>query len=77
MESKWPAYVSVSEWFFKPSDQPKQSQENHTSSASTIVAVDGAVTDVIGDDASMVEDAGEEGDDTLIVSDHSQGPCGN
>ena len=73
VESKWPAYVSVSEWFFKPSGQAIQPQDKHTNTASNSAAVDGGATYVIGVDVLMVDNADGEGDETLFVSDHSQG----
>ena len=77
VESKWPAYVSVSEWFFKSVDQTKQSRVNNANSASNSNAVDAApVANVDDGNTSIVIDADADADDTLIMNDHIQGPSG-
>jgi hypothetical protein len=79
VESKWPAYVSVSEWFFKPVDQAKQLRVNNANSASTSDAIDDApVANVDDGNTSIVIDVNvdADADDTLIMNDHSQGPSG-
>jgi hypothetical protein len=68
-ESKWPAYVSVSEWFFKSADKANL-QRNITISATSVPAVDG-YSDVQAAEANNVF---MDADETILASDHSQGP---
>jgi hypothetical protein len=76
VESKWPAYVSISEWFFKPAGQLKPPADSNAKASSIGVGDDSG--DNVGDgNASMVIDGnGDEADDTIVMSDHSQGPSG-
>jgi len=75
IDSKWPAYVSVSEWFFKTTAvNDVRTINDHpslpippVSAANQPVRVDKGVYNTF-------MDACNDDDATIIVSDHSQGP---
>jgi hypothetical protein len=77
VDSKWPAYISISEWFFKSTSQSKPSQDINSASISGAVdegvaIIDSKIISVVGD-VKIVDD---DNDDTIVMDDHSQGPSG-
>jgi hypothetical protein len=86
-DSKWPANISVSNWFFKSAMDSTVCQKNiiiHSSpNAATVVdqdCSDGKIGDVPVNKADVtLMDACNDADvdATVIVSDHSQGPTDN
>jgi hypothetical protein len=79
VDSKWPAYISISEWFFKSTSQSKPSQDINANSASISGAVDEGVAIIDSKIISVVGDVkivDDDNDDTIVMNDHSQGPSG-
>jgi hypothetical protein len=81
VDSEWPAYISVSEWFFKPASQATQVKQNSNSATASNRAAADVAVEITGEhvddgnNSMFVDASGEGGDDTLIMDDHSQGPA--
>lgn len=77
-DTKWPAFISVSEWSFKPPDLPTPIAQIGTSSQRVVVDVDIADTvhteDIDVNDQSNCSENGENSQNTIIMCDHSQDP---
>jgi hypothetical protein len=78
VENKWPAFVSVSEWFFKPVDKINTAQNNviKTTSSDDTGNIQ-LLNDEVDADCeadNMFADATIDIDKTIVMSDHSQGP---
>jgi hypothetical protein len=77
VESKWPAYVSISEWFFKSAGQIKPPGDSNANSASIGGGDSGANADAGDENTSMVMDGSvDAADETIVMNDHNQGPSG-
>ena len=77
VDSKWPAYVSVSEWFFKATVDVNVQPINIIDQLSPLVSAVGVTNQAGNVDKgadNTLMDACNDGDATIIVSDHSQGP---
>jgi hypothetical protein len=66
VDSKWPIYVSISEWFFKQKNQPNVIQYGSTSS--DVIHTDTASNHFMG--AAFASN--DTADATIIMCDHSQ-----
>ena len=76
IDSKWPAYVSVSEWFFKTTTVNEVRTINTDNLPSFPIPPAGAATHPDNADEGVYNafmDACDDADATVIVSDHSQG----
>ena len=71
VDSKWPAYVSVSEWYFKAA---QSSSVQHTASNTKQPPIQPAGDDTESNNILM--DASTDVDATVIMSNQSQSPCG-
>jgi len=77
IDSKWPAYVSVSEWFFKTTavnDVRTINTDDHPSLPIPLVGAANQPDNVDKGVDNTFMDACNDDDATIIVSDHSQGP---
>ena len=82
VENKWPAFVTVSEWFFKPVEKFNTQLNTVTKSSSSGVTgharllSDDVDTDAVAEAENMFVDVTVDLDidKTIIMCDHSQGP---
>jgi hypothetical protein len=80
VESKWPAYVTISEWFFKSAYKTNLQCDNIIMSAISKDNVKVSVVTGDGNEASESNNvfmhASTDADATVIMRDHSQSPSG-
>ena len=80
-DTQWPAYIVVSEWFFKPAVLSTPTIQNNHTSEQVIVVPDNNVASVDNSNMDEIDCMNNticgEDDNTIIMCDHSQDPHGS